>query len=330
MTKMIKNTSKKFVPFAAALIIMVMVGCIGPGDPLPADDDNVDAGLPDDVDATPPDACPTPPTPTLSVHATPSTIVVGGSSTLSWVSANTNSCSGSWTSQALSLNGTVQVSPTSTTTYTVGCHGPGGYVESYASVIVNSAPPVPTMTFTANPATITVGQSSTLSWTSTGADHCYVGGAPGQDVPSGTAVVSPTTTTTYEAGCTGPGGTVTKQVTVTVNPASAPTCHGLYVTFSVESKLDIDHCSGWTSTGGEVSLTIGLQVNGGDGICAITCPSKTHNGNVLPSTVSGVWLPGATADVQRWTTAGCRRLPDHPATEANQAGGTWDGRCDLY
>ncbi len=90
-----------------------------------------------------------------------------------------------------------------------------------------TAPPPPACpgapvlgTFTANPATITAGQSTTLSWgkvenaTNVSIDQ-GIGGVATPD----SRTVSPATTTTYTLTATGCGGTVTKQVKVTVNPA---------------------------------------------------------------------------------------------------------------
>ncbi len=79
-------------------------------------------------------------------------------------------------------------------------------------------PAIPSIeSFSANPATIRAGESSTLSWgkvdfaTSASIDQGIGGiGTPDQ------VVVTPAQTTTYTLSATGCGGTVTKQVTVTV------------------------------------------------------------------------------------------------------------------
>lgn len=197
-------------------------------------------------------------------------------------------------------------------------------------------PVIPNLTFTADPGTIPVGQSSTLTWSSNAA-HCVGSWGPEWLYVNGSKSVNPTETTTYWLACyaseANGGLKVVKSVTVTVNPAPALVCHGLYVTFTAAAKDDIDHCTGWSATGTGTSLPVALQVggaNGVDGVCAITCNRKVTGETMLPEHVSGVWLSGGTADVPRWTTAGCKRLPDHPASEPNQAGGTWDKRCDLY
>ena len=107
-------------------------------------------------------------------------------------------------------------------------------------------------------------------------------------------------------------------------------CHGLRVRFSAEDVSRMHHCTGWMADGSAVLIPPATGIYGADGVCAITCNKGESGETVLPSQCSGVWLPGATADAPRWYTSGCRRLPDHPPTEPDQAGCTWDSRCDLY
>lgn len=68
-------------------------------------------------------------------------------------------------------------------------------------------PAIPVVTFSANPSTISKGQSSTLTWSSTGATSCTsAGGFSTGGATSGSASVSPTTTSTYSITCSGTGG----------------------------------------------------------------------------------------------------------------------------
>ncbi len=106
----------------------------------------------------------------------------------------------------------------------------GWYVDDVVVSASGTTPtPAPTVdSFTANPSTITEGESTTLSWTTTNATSVTVTDGAGNTVYSGTAVdgsttVSPTATTTYTLTATGDGGTATASVTVTVNPASSGT-----------------------------------------------------------------------------------------------------------
>ena len=76
--------------------------------------------------------------------------------------------------------------------------------------------------FTANPAAIQSGQSSTLSWTVVQRHGASIQPTVGSvDAHTGSTAVSPTQTTTYTLTATGPGGPVTQTVTVQVGAAPA-------------------------------------------------------------------------------------------------------------
>ncbi len=77
----------------------------------------------------------------------------------------------------------------------------------------------PTLAFTASPTSITLGQTSTYTWSSTSATDCVfssgkIAGTNGFIV-SHVLITEPVGLT-----CTGPGGSVTKSVTVIVNPVA--------------------------------------------------------------------------------------------------------------
>lgn len=88
-------------------------------------------------------------------------------------------------------------------------------------------PPVPTVSLSAAPTTITGGQSSALTWSSTDATGCTASGAwSGSKAASGSEAVTPTATSTYSLVCTGAGGSspaVSATVTVTTAPPPGPT-----------------------------------------------------------------------------------------------------------
>ena len=87
---------------------------------------------------------------------------------------------------------------------------------------VTYTPPAPTVSIWAKPTTITLGQSSTLSWSSTDADSVDIQPGIGLVGPSGSKQVSPTASTIYTATAYGPGGpSDPKSVLVTVNPPPA-------------------------------------------------------------------------------------------------------------
>ena len=68
--------------------------------------------------------------------------------------------------------------------------------------------PLPTATLTASPGAVALGDTSLLTWSSTGADSCTAsGGWSGTLAAGGTQMTGPiTATTVYSLVCTGAGG----------------------------------------------------------------------------------------------------------------------------
>ena len=84
-----------------------------------------------------------------------------------------------------------------------------------------ASPTVPIInSFSAIPSTITVGESSTLSWSVTDATSVIIDNGIGSVVLTGTTAVNPTTTTTYTLTAANTVGSVTASVTVIVGAAS--------------------------------------------------------------------------------------------------------------
>ncbi len=161
-----------------------------------------------------------------SFDANPLTITRGQSSTLSWgrVDYATNATIDPGIG-GVGTPGTQVVTPTQTTTYTLTAMGCGGTVTKKVTVIVNPGPsPSPTCpppaiaSFTANPTTITAGQTSTLRWgLVTNATNAVIDPDVGGIATPSSSIVTPARTTTYTLTATGCGGTVRRQVTITVN-----------------------------------------------------------------------------------------------------------------
>ena len=160
--------------------------------------------------------------------ANPMSVLSGNSSTLSVTATNATQVTVTGTDGSSypmqSTGGTQTVSPAGTTTYTASATGPGG--NNSASVTVNIIPPgVPTVTIAANPATIVVGNSSTLTVSATNATQVMVIGTDGSSYTlqpgGGTQSVSPTTTTVYKATATGSGANASANATVTVKAAGS-------------------------------------------------------------------------------------------------------------
>jgi hypothetical protein len=83
---------------------------------------------------------------------------------------------------------------------------------------------IPMLNLSASPTSITAGDSSTLSWSSTNTTSCTATDAwSGTKATSGMQRVSPASTSTYTLTCTGAGGSASRSVTVTVTTNAAPT-----------------------------------------------------------------------------------------------------------
>jgi peptidoglycan-associated lipoprotein len=131
----------------------------------------------------------------------------------------------SWTSKDaknVTLNGeTVDkagskiFTPDKTTTYTaIAKRGKKEATDSKV-VNVNARAPRPTISISADQDAIRRGQSTTLRWTSTDSERVTISDL-GTVPSSGSRVVSPSQSTTYDATATGPGGNATASTRVSV------------------------------------------------------------------------------------------------------------------
>ncbi|KAA0253690.1 MAG: hypothetical protein EDX89_12895, partial [Acidobacteria bacterium] len=192
-----------------------------------------------------------------SFTANPTTIPSGGSSTLAWETTGAYTVSIDNGVGTFGADGSVNVSPTRTTTYTLTAIDnfpvrPSAIPRAYptAQVTVHIGSPVSVGTFTATPGTIVPGGSSTLTWTTTGATSAVIteegppgpgGGGQQYNVPvNGSLVVRPSQTMTYTLTATGAGGSATAKATVTVSapqvalsPAAIATTVGASVPVTV-------------------------------------------------------------------------------------------------
>jgi hypothetical protein len=137
--------------------------------------------------------------PTVTLSANPTSITGGQSSTLTWGSTNATSCTGTGFT-ASGTSGTATVSPTTTQTYSVSCTGGSGTVTANVTVTVGTTTS-PTATLSANPTSITSGQSSILTWGSTHSTSCAGTGFSTDNATAGSITVTPSVTTNYSVNC---------------------------------------------------------------------------------------------------------------------------------
>ena len=255
-----------------------------------------------------------PPTAMLSVE--PAAIIAGQSATLSWTSQNADTVSIEPGIGTVSPNGTLSVSPSETTSYTITATGPGGVAKKSVTVTVYQ---IPTASLTVLPAAIIEGESATLSWSAAHADTVFIEPGIGQVDPSGTRSISPSESTTYTITATGPGGTVKASATLTVY-------HVPTVSLSVSEASIIEGQKAtlaWSSSNAyTLSIEPGIGVVSSDGNLEVS-PSETTSYTITATGPGGVARASATLVVYHVPTA---TLAVSPGTiiEGNQATLSWN------
>ena len=137
--------------------------------------------------------------------------------------------------------------------------------------------PRPAVTIAVNPASITVGQSATLTWSSTNATACTASGAwSGARAVAGSQTVTGATagTSTYVLTCSGSGGTAAGSATLTV--ISGPSDRLLPAQVRIQSDWGAGYCA-------DVSVTNGT---------AATIAWATDV--IVDGTISQLWNASAT------------------------------------
>jgi hypothetical protein len=127
--------------------------------------------------------------------------------------------------------------------------------------------PAPTLTLTAQPTSIILSSSTTLTWSSTNATSVTFDNGVGQVALSGSKQETPPVTTIYHGTAKGPGGTVQAAVSVNVvglqgfqlaaNPTTITEGQPSTLTFSAPgaSSVSIDHGVGTFGASGSVNVT---------------------------------------------------------------------------
>ena len=167
----------------------------------------------------------------LRFEADPALIEPGQSTTLHWETSGASAIKidalGSGTVYEGSLaTGTVDVQPTTSTTYRITIEGDdSGPKTQEANVLVGAQPQV--VSFSADAAQITEGQSTTLRWQVENADSVEIRDQADTMIVSngaatGNVPVSPTVETTYTLIATSAVGTTQQSTTVTVLPPGSP------------------------------------------------------------------------------------------------------------
>ncbi len=236
--------------------------------------------------------------PTAAITASPATVAPGKSTTLSWTTAYASTVSIDNGIGVVAPSGSLAVSPSSTTEYTLTATSVNGTATSVATVTVKANPA--TAKLTAAPTTITLGNSATLTWSTTNATSVSIDNGIGTVAASGSTTVSPAATTTYTLTATGSSGTVTATATVTVKssmPTAQLSASPSSITAGETSTLT------WTTTNATtVSIDQGIGVVSSSGTTVVSPTNTTQytltatgpGGSATSSTTVTVEMQGVT------------------------------------
>jgi phosphatidylinositol-3-phosphatase len=161
----------------------------------------------------------------------------------------------------------------------VGCGGGGTSMGAQNSAQPATQQNAPSITFGAQPATVSSGTSTVLSWNASNATSVSISGV-GAVAASGSQSVTPTSTTNYTLTATGPGGTSKSSTVVTVNGSgttsgqnAAPT-----VTFSVQPSNVAAGASAvlsWTTSNASSVSIAGVGVFAANGSTSVSPTAST-------------------------------------------------------
>lgn len=137
--------------------------------------------------------------------STPAQISSGQSSTLSWRVINSTSVNISPGIGNVDASGSIPVSPTQTTTYTITARNNVNQATASTAVVVGPGTAKLQYCY-AQPAAITAGQTATLNWSAPNATSVNIVPGLGSEPATGTANVTPAQTTAYTITAIGANG----------------------------------------------------------------------------------------------------------------------------
>ncbi len=157
----------------------------------------------------------------VSFRASPDAVVAGSPATLTWVTEEATEVTIDNGVGTVPLSGNRQVTPATTTTYTLTAKNQFGQVISTASVVVE--PRVRIVTFIASANPVVAGQVTTISWVTENATAVQISTEIGDRPTSGQLLLRPSGDTTLTLTALGRlGQRVTQTLTITVNSPPAP------------------------------------------------------------------------------------------------------------
>ena len=256
-----------------------------------------------------------------SLTATPAMVSPGQSSTISWAVTGATGLSIKPGVGTVTGMMSVKVTPTTTTTYTLTAANRFGSLMTTVPVTVGSTPTI--TGFTATPAKLTAGYSTTLRWAATGAASLILN--PRFGPVTGTSVtLSPAATTTYVLTATNSFGTSSATATATVVPINPPVISA-FVANPATVGTGIKTTLLWAASGA-ASVTIDHGVGTVTGNSVVVSPTAATTYTLIATNGAGRVSATTTVAYIPLTTAGSLYYSEHAVFIVPPSGQvTWTG-----
>ncbi len=235
--------------------------------------------------------------PSGSIGASPRVIAQGECSTLSWSTRDSATRFVHPEVGDVPATGSRSVCPSETTTYRLNAAGRGGVLDPPPTVTILVSPrETPVGSLVALRGTITRGDCSTLSWTTSRATRQSIDQGIGPVAASGSRSVCPATDTTYTLSASGPGGHLSPSPAVTIRVGDPSPSGGLEAD---PPSVDAGGCSNlsWSVLDAtSVSLDQGIGSVSTNGSRSV-CPTATTTYTLTASGPGGSLSPPLQATV---------------------------------
>lgn len=252
--------------------------------------------------------------PAINFSASPSNVVSGGTTTLAWSTTNATSCQASggdakdsdgWAGNSGTSNvfTTSALTTSGTYTYNLSCSASDGATNVSSLTITVGNVPAPTVSISANPASVASGATSSIKWSTANAASCkavansdpaWTGSLPTDGSFTTTAVTGPASVS-YTLSCTGPASSGSQTgagtaVLMTAGPATPPPAFSQNFTANPSSvPLNGTSVLTWATTN-----AVSCVGTGGN-------PADTWDGSTQPPNGTFTTQPFATAGVYQYT-----------------------------
>ncbi|MBN1375990.1 MAG: hypothetical protein JXA01_07525 [Dehalococcoidia bacterium] len=246
----------------------------------------------------------------VKFEALPSTIQAGSQSMLQWEVTNATSVNMDHEIGPVPTRGNWQVSPGTTTTYTLSATNKHGTSTATAQVIVQGSLAVATAAsfnlpvvevFKVEPANIGPEQTAVLSWEVTNSFDVEI--SPGFSIipPKGSGEVSPAFTTTYKLTTTNENGTLIATTTLTVSGSppneETPVIKSFTATPCVIQRGGSCILSWQSIEGSSASIDNGIGIVSGSGTTQVS-PVKTTTYMMTVTNPRGAQFQTVTVNVR--------------------------------